>query len=44
METNSAALCPLFSGDRWTEFEKLVQGYAFSDAQALLEAALKTLS
>jgi len=43
IETNQAALRPLLSGDSWPQFEKLVQGYAFADAQAHLEQALKTL-
>jgi hypothetical protein len=29
--------------DAWPQFEKLVQGYAFADAQAQLEQALKAL-
>ena len=41
IEANHAALRPLFAGDAWPQFEKLVQGYAFSDAQAQLEQALK---
>jgi PAS domain S-box-containing protein len=43
VETNQAALRPLFSGDAWPQFEKLVQGYAFADAQSQLEQALKSL-
>jgi two-component system, sensor histidine kinase and response regulator len=42
IEANVAALRPLFAGDAWPPFEKLVQGYAFADAQAQLEQALKT--
>ena len=41
IETNQAALRPLFAGDAWPKFEKLVQGYAFADAQAQLDQALK---
>ncbi len=41
IEENRAALAPLL-GDAWPEFEKLVEGYAFGDAQALLETAIKT--
>jgi HPt (histidine-containing phosphotransfer) domain-containing protein len=41
VETNQAALRPLFGNGTWQEFEKLVQDYAFSDAQAKLEDALK---
>jgi two-component system sensor histidine kinase/response regulator len=41
LEANQAALRPLF-GSEWTEFERLVQGYAFADAQTQLEKALAT--
>jgi signal transduction histidine kinase/CheY-like chemotaxis protein len=44
VDANHAALRPLFDGRTWPEFEKLVQGYAFSDAQARLEQALKSLT
>jgi two-component system sensor histidine kinase/response regulator len=44
IESNQAALRPLFAGDTWSQFEKLVQGYAFADAQAQLEQALKNLT
>ena len=40
---NRPALRPLFAGDAWPQFEKLVQDYAFADAQALLERALSLL-
>ena len=43
IEANQAALRPLFPGDTWPQFEKLVQGYAFADAQAQLEQALTRL-
>ena len=43
IETNQAALRALFASDKWPAFEKLVQDYAFADAQAQLEQALKTL-
>lgn len=39
-----AALRPLFQGDAWPQFERLVQDYAFADAQAKLEQALARLS
>ena len=39
-EENCALLQPLFPGTNWGEFEKLVQGYSFSEAQAQLEIAL----
>jgi hypothetical protein len=42
IEANQAALRPLFAGDAWSQFEKLVQGYAFADAQAQLEQAMKS--
>jgi CheY-like chemotaxis protein len=41
---NRPALRALFAGHSWAEFEKLVQGYAFADAQARLEQALKGLA
>ncbi len=44
IETNQATLRVLFPNDSWSAFEKLVQGYAFADAQAQLEQALKKLS
>ncbi|MHC1763646.1 MAG: PAS domain S-box protein [Verrucomicrobiia bacterium] len=40
VEENSAMLQPLFPGTIWGEFEKLVQGYSFAEAQAQLEMAL----
>ena len=43
IETNQAALRSLFKGDTWLPFEKLVQNYAFAEAQAQLEHALKKL-
>lgn len=42
-EANQATLRPLFTDRTWTEFEKLVQSYAFADAQAQLEQTLKNL-
>jgi signal transduction histidine kinase/CheY-like chemotaxis protein/CHASE3 domain sensor protein len=42
--TNRGVLRPLFDGRTWPEFEKLVQGYAFTDAQAQLEQALRSLA
>jgi two-component system, sensor histidine kinase and response regulator len=44
IEANQAALRPLFAGDAWPKFEKLAQGYAFADAQAQLDQALKNLT
>jgi CheY-like chemotaxis protein len=42
IDANRAALSPLFDTKGWSEFETLVQGYAFADAQARLEHALQT--
>ena len=42
-EANQVALRPLFPGEGWAQFEKLVQNYAFAEAQAHLEQALKRL-
>jgi signal transduction histidine kinase/CheY-like chemotaxis protein/CHASE3 domain sensor protein len=41
VDANRDALHPLFDAARWAEFEKLVHGYAFADAQARLEQALE---
>jgi len=43
MEANHLTLRPLFAGDAWQQFEKLVQGYSFAEAQTQLEKALKIL-
>jgi two-component system, sensor histidine kinase and response regulator len=43
LQSNRALLRPLFVGERWPAFEKLVQDYGFADAQAQLEQALKSL-
>jgi PAS domain S-box-containing protein len=40
VESNDATLRALFDGSAWEEFEKRIQGYAFGDAQALLENAM----
>jgi HPt (histidine-containing phosphotransfer) domain-containing protein len=42
IETNHAALRPLFDVAAWPEFERLVRDYAFADAQAQLEHALES--
>jgi len=42
IESNRAALLPLFPGESWAQFEKLVQGYAFADAQARLEQTMNS--
>jgi two-component system sensor histidine kinase/response regulator len=41
---NRSALNPLFPGPAWSEFEKLVEAYAFDDAQSRLDEALKHLA
>jgi two-component system sensor histidine kinase/response regulator len=44
VEANQTLLQPLFAAAAWPEFESLVQNYAFADAQAQLERALKGAS
>ncbi|MFM2092883.1 MAG: hypothetical protein RIS70_7, partial [Planctomycetota bacterium] len=44
VESHHAMLRPLFAATAWDEFEKQIQGYAFGDAQVLLEHALKGLA
>jgi len=44
IETHHASLRPLFEDGSWREFEQLVQGYSFGDAQARLEEALENFS
>jgi two-component system sensor histidine kinase/response regulator len=41
IEANHQVLRPLFPGETWSQFEQLVQGYSFGDAQAQLEQSLK---
>jgi CheY-like chemotaxis protein len=41
LDANHAVLRPLFPDDAWEPFEKLVQGYAFAEAQAQLEQAMR---
>ena len=41
LETNQADLRTLFADGTWREFEALVQGYAFEEAQAQLSQALE---
>jgi two-component system sensor histidine kinase/response regulator len=43
MEKNEAALRPLFGDATWTAFRDHINGYAFGDALALLEAAVPNL-
>jgi two-component system sensor histidine kinase/response regulator len=43
IEANQAVLRSLFPGDAWPQFEKHLQNYAFAEAQAQLEQALKGL-
>ena len=42
VDANREALRPLFDAAGWSEFDTLVQGYAFADAQSRLEHALET--
>ena len=44
LEAHRATLRPLFGDGSWNEFERLVQSYAFADAQSELEQALKSHS
>ena len=41
IEANGGALRPLFDAAGWSEFETLIQGYAFADAHARLARALE---
>jgi two-component system, sensor histidine kinase and response regulator len=43
IEAHQAKLRSLFPGDAWPQFEKHLQNYAFVEAQAQLEQALKNL-
>jgi PAS domain S-box-containing protein len=43
IEANQSVLRGLFAGETWPEFEKLIQGYSFAEAQSQLEQALKGL-
>jgi hypothetical protein len=42
VEANQGVMCALFDEDGWAAFEKLVQSYAFADAQAKLEERLRS--
>jgi len=42
IDVNRVALSPLFDAAGWAEFETLVQGYAFAEAQTRLQHALAT--
>ena len=42
IDAHRDALRPLFDAAGWSEFDTLVQGYAFADAQSRLEHALET--
>jgi hypothetical protein len=44
LEANRGVLASLFSAEAFREFEQRVQGYAFAEAQAKLEEALRTRS
>jgi hypothetical protein len=41
---NRATLRPLFAGETWPQFEKLVQNYSFADAQEKLDQAQRSFS
>jgi hypothetical protein len=41
---NRATLCPLFAGETWPQFEKLVKDYSFADAQQILDEAQRSFS
>jgi len=41
VEAHRAALSSFFVGDSWSAFEKLVQSYAFTEAQAQLEQVIQ---
>jgi signal transduction histidine kinase/CheY-like chemotaxis protein/HAMP domain-containing protein len=43
LDAHQATLRPLFGDSSWPAFERLVQGYAFTDALAQLQRALKTV-
>jgi hypothetical protein len=43
IEANQQAMRAMLPGEAWPQFEKLVQGYAFAEAQAQLEQALSKL-
>jgi two-component system, sensor histidine kinase and response regulator len=42
LDANRRTLRRLFAGDGWNEFERLVQDYAFADAQTRLRQVLET--
>ena len=44
LEANRGVLASLFSAEAFLEFERRVQGYAFAEAQARLEEALRARS
>jgi signal transduction histidine kinase/DNA-binding response OmpR family regulator/HPt (histidine-containing phosphotransfer) domain-containing protein len=41
---NRATLLPLFPGETWAQFEKMVQHYSFADAQKKLDEAQRSFS
>ncbi|MBM3851967.1 MAG: response regulator, partial [Verrucomicrobia bacterium] len=43
IETNQASLRPAFEAAAWEQFLQHAQGFAFADAQVLLDAAIKKL-
>jgi hypothetical protein len=44
LEANRAVFAAVFSAEEFSGFEKHLQGYAFAEARALLEAAVKAQS
>jgi len=44
VDANRALLESLFPGQDWSEFEKLIENYAFGEARALLASALESLN
>ena len=42
-EENQASLRPAFDAVGWEQFQRQTQGFAFADAQALLDAAVARL-
>jgi hypothetical protein len=44
VEANRSVLRPLFDDGKWTDFEKLISDYSFSEAQTEIGEALKRFS
>jgi PAS domain S-box-containing protein len=43
IEANRALLQPLFTAEAWAPFAKQIEGYAFAEAQAILQQAMKNI-